>query len=149
MVSKRRLALIVCLVLVACSHRAKPAPEFGTSDGLPSAMVSGQHYTATFTVTLPKAWQATDSTGNGTQLTGLGRGVSPGDPSGSPEVDNLVLCSTAEPDPAGKSLTLTCPLVAPKPGPWLLTFNVGHGIFDLNNPTGDAGVSTTYTHTVS
>jgi hypothetical protein len=59
------------------------------------------------------------------------------------------MCSTGELNVDGKTFTLPCAFVAPSPGPFVLTFDVGGSVFGISDPSGSTGYSKQYTHTIS
>jgi hypothetical protein len=148
------LALTVTLILgwaIGSAHlpplrrpvKHIPSPLFAADDGLPAELVTGQQYTARFTVTFPADWP----TGQSSVLAMFARGRPE---KGGPEVQSIY-CSGGAPNAAGTTSTIDCPLTAPDPGPFDLTLSAAGGFF-IGSAAGDGSAATgtehVYHHTV-
>jgi hypothetical protein len=130
-----------------------PSPTFAGDDGLPAILLTGTKYTATFTVTIPADWPAEQDDPRGTValLMVLARGRGEDDPPQQPEWPAVIYCSYGYPHAAGTTITLTCPLTAPDPGPLDLHLSADTTGFLPEQPGVQpkvTGTEHTYHHTV-
>jgi hypothetical protein len=126
-----------------------PSPVFAGDDALSAVLVTGTHYSARFTVSLPADWpvEADSDVGSVAIVLMVARGrlrdngIAPA---------AALYCSSGYPNAAGTTVTLVCPLTAPEPGPFDLTVSAGTSLLQAFGSS-EATVDDTlhvYHHTV-
>lgn len=133
----------------------RPSPVFAEDDGLPAELVSGEYYTARFTVTIPPDWpvrQISDA-GSTAALTVTARGRGEDAPPDAPEMEGVIYCTGDYPNAAGTTVTLSCSLHIHDPGPLSLHLYAATGGLFIPQlaPDGDPlvdDIEHVYRHTV-
>jgi hypothetical protein len=129
-IERRRLYWLMPVVLLAAAGlgwgvgglaavtETEPSPVYADSDGLPAELIAGRRYTAEFRVAIPVDWPEDELHLMMTARNDAGH--------------EAIYCGVAEPHPAGRTVRMACPVIAPSPGPLTLTFKIG-GLLDSSS----------------